>query len=927
MSHLDDERVARLAASGQIPEEAGQDSAHVASCKACALKVQQAREALMGQRAPPASAAPLEGPLREEAKPPPEAGLPRGTPVGRYFVLQEVGRGGMGVVYAAFDPELDRKVALKLLRVRRGGRDADNQARLLREAQAMARISHPNVTAIHDAGTYGDRVFLAMELVQGGVTLRTWLKKKPRSWRETLNVMVEAGKGLAAAHRAGLVHRDFKLENVLVGRNGRVQVSDFGLALLVRADSGAMTPGASAGDESSDSQSDAASSRLRNHITLAGRRVGTPTYMSPEQFQGRSPDTRSDQFSYCVTLYRALFGQKPFDAKKMAQAARQGPEAIARVVSPPPRQPRVPGWLRRTVMRGLSPLPEQRFASMDELLERLSRPPARARTGGAAVLAIVTVCALVFVWREVAARKSALCGGAAQQLEGVWEGKVREQVRAAFQASGQPQAAVLFERVRAGLDEYTAAWVAMHTDTCQATRLRGEQSEELLTLRMACLGRRLAAARTLTQLLTSADARMVEDAPDVASNLEPVSDCADVAALTAPVPLPRSPAARAEAERLSAELARGEVLRLSGRYNEALKVFAHAVEGARQLDYPALLAEALEDQAYLLNGMGRTDEVEPLIRQAWRAAELGHRDDIRVLVAKQFMFLLLRRALPEEAIHWGEMGEAALERLGRPAKLEVRLRLTFGVAYHSAGRFEEAKSQFDRALAASQHIQSPMTRSSLLNNLAPTEDALGHHAEALAAIKEALEIAQRERLPGSVEVAVMRSTYAELLTRNGEFTQAEPLAQQALATFDTVLGPSHPDSNTTAEVLATALLGEGRASEALPHAQRAVQAVEKAHGPQHPELASPLSTLGAVLMALNQPAQSLPLLERALTLNNPEPLLLAHLRFRLACTLALAGKDKPRARTLAQQALESFRHLNYPAQVARVSQWLQQHPM
>ncbi len=157
--------------------------------------------------------------------------LGRGVAVGRYVVLDRIGAGGMGVVYAAYDPELDRRVALKLLRPDRFGGDA-GRLRLLREAQALARLTHPNVVAVYDVGTFGDRVFVAMELVEGE-TLRQWLRAEPRSprpWREVLERFLPAGRGLAAAHAAGLVHRDFKPENVLLGRDGRARVVDFGLA-------------------------------------------------------------------------------------------------------------------------------------------------------------------------------------------------------------------------------------------------------------------------------------------------------------------------------------------------------------------------------------------------------------------------------------------------------------------------------------------------------------------------------------------------------------------------------------------------------------------------------------------------------------------------------------------------------------------------
>src|SRR5690349_17448959 len=204
-------------------------------------------------------------------KPPQDLREP-GDTVGRFVVLQRLGEGGMGVVYTAYDPELDRKVAIKLLKSAEEG-----HARLLREAQAMARLQHPNVIAVHDVGTLpGNRVFVAMELV-AGATLRGWLKAAPRAWREVIAIMRQAGVGLAAAHDAGLVHRDFKPDNVLVGDDGRVRVMDFGLARL-----GAADPELSSGSHDTGP--------LSTPLTMAGTVVGTPAYMAPELFKGTSAE-------------------------------------------------------------------------------------------------------------------------------------------------------------------------------------------------------------------------------------------------------------------------------------------------------------------------------------------------------------------------------------------------------------------------------------------------------------------------------------------------------------------------------------------------------------------------------------------------------------------------------------------------------------
>jgi serine/threonine-protein kinase len=278
----------------------------------------------------------------------------------------------MGVVYAAEDPRLGRQVALKLLRPLGGGAGAEARARLLREAQAMARLSHPNVLPLFELGTADGRDFLAMEWVEG-TTLDGWLRERERPWREILQLLLAAGAGLAAAHRAGLVHRDFKPGNVLVDRDGRARVTDFGLA------SHGPVKDAPASAEASDGA-------LEPRLTRAGAVPGTPAYMSPEQRAGRPVDARSDQYSFCVTLHEALHGERP---PRPGATAEKGPRA---------RKPRLPGHVRTALARGLAAEPEDRFPSMDALLAALSAPPSRGRALPVA-LVLLGAGVGVLLWR------------------------------------------------------------------------------------------------------------------------------------------------------------------------------------------------------------------------------------------------------------------------------------------------------------------------------------------------------------------------------------------------------------------------------------------------------------------------------------------------------------------------------------------------
>jgi serine/threonine protein kinase len=439
--------------------------------------------------------------------------LPAGARVGRYLVLEPLGTGGMGIVYAARDPELNRRVALKLLRndavtpVARGAL----AERLLREAQAMARLAHPNVVAVHDVGSHGDQIFIAMEMVDGQ-TLAAWLSSARRSWREVVAVFLPAGHGLVAAHAAGLVHRDFKPENVLVGDDGRVRVTDFGLARS------ALVP-PTAPTAASPSQPDASAQAL----TVTGALVGTPFFMAPEQFLGRPIDARSDQFSFCVALWFALTGQHPFAGDNAASLAKAVTEGQLR---PPPRRDRLPRWLRRVLLRGLSVDANRRYPSMAALLQALEHDPRRAvMRATAAAMVVLTLVGGSVIYRRHSARL--MCQGGERKLTNVWDRRRAAAVERAFAKSGAPGAAAAFAQVARALDDYTARWVAVHTDACEATRVRGEQSEELYELRAACLDVHLRNIRALSDRLANADAALVARAPGVVAALGDLGDCID----------------------------------------------------------------------------------------------------------------------------------------------------------------------------------------------------------------------------------------------------------------------------------------------------------------------------------------------------------------------------------------------------------------
>ena len=326
----------------------------------------------------------------------------RPTSLGRFKLVRRIGSGAMGVVYEGLDPELERRVALKVLRPEvEAQQNLQARSRMLREAQALARLRHPNVTMVYEVGTSeAGALFIAMELVEGR-TLGRWLRARPRSWREIVEVFLQAGRGLAAAHRAGLVHREFKPDNVIVDEDGGARVVDFGLARSCGM--AEMLP--------TLDDDEPGSGPFPLHLTCTGAVLGTPAYMAPEQFQGAPLHSASDQFSFCVALFEALYGYRPFPGNDLPSLQR----SLMRGQPVGPRRG-VPRALYRVLRRGLAVEPAHRFSSMEKLLEALAACRQRKTSSRsltlAAGLAVAAAIGSLFVPRP-ATGTSELAGAAA----------------------------------------------------------------------------------------------------------------------------------------------------------------------------------------------------------------------------------------------------------------------------------------------------------------------------------------------------------------------------------------------------------------------------------------------------------------------------------------------------------------------------------
>ncbi|QSQ14556.1 tetratricopeptide repeat protein [Myxococcus landrumensis] len=813
-----DETVFMKLLLGELPpeERAGVD-AHLDTCTSCRMLVAEGLRAQSPDTGRSLSTTePVSTTLRRE-----DAALEKGTAVGRYLVLELLGAGAMGVVYGAYDPELDRRVALKLLRTGALGLDADKErAHLLREAQAMARVSHPNVVAVYDVGTFGQHVFLAMERLETQ-TLNEWLKAEPRPWRKVLELFLDAGRGLEAAHAAGVVHGDFKPANLLVGSNGVVHVTDFGLARL-----GAPTELEGAPPTREDAS--------RPKVVERSLTGGTPAYMAPEQLLGETrAGAAGDQFSFCVALHEALYGARPFEGTTLAELASL---VSSGQVRPAPAGTRVPPWVRRVLLRGLSRRPEDRYPSISALLDALQKDPAiRWKRGLQLASAVAVLAAAVGLTHAVHTSGARACATASEEMMAVWGPGQHSAIAAAFAATGRPYATSAWERVRRDMDAYTAAWTTTRITACEATRVRGNQPEEVMAWRMRCLDNRLADVSALTRLLTQADPRMVDEAHRAVKGLPPLSGCSEALA-PGGASLPEGPEEREQHAALRATLARGRALLATGRYAEGVTLVEPTAKASKRTGHRHDSAEISLLLGELREGAGNWRGAEESLFDALNAAEATRQDAI----AARAWTLLVRVScigLDEYdlASRWKERASAALERLGGGNELaRVHLLTYSGTLLRKQRRYEEAVAIQTQALALAESTFGPdsLEVADVLLELGTTQWIHPRLAEARAHLERAATITEQALGDEHPEVARVRLAMVPVLRDQEELVLGEKRAREALGVFERTLGPEHPRVYDALNDLASTLLMESRMDEALPIYERALAVVAKTDGPE-----------------------------------------------------------------------------------------------
>ena len=890
------------------------------------------------------------------------ASLERGATLGRYVVLDKLGGGGMGVVYAAFDPELDRRIAIKLLKPGSGAGAPEGRARLLREAQALARLSHPNVIAVHDVGTFEDQVFVAMEYVEGA-TLGVWAAAERRPWTATCDAYVQAGRGLAAAHAVGIVHRDFKPDNVLVGKDGRVRVLDFGLARA--AGDGATAPADdSVPLESRETAAASSSPALGTPLTRAGSFMGTPAYSSPEQLRGDPADARSDQFSFCVALFEALYGERPFSGKNITEIAT----AIVKGELPsPPAGNRVPPRVRTILARGLSAEPGGRYPTMDALLAALAHDPSVARRRvavAAGVVALAGVGAYSYFGRAAAEP----CTGAQSKLAGIWDAANRDAISRAFIATGKGFAPGAFDGAARVLDAYAHEWVAMSTESCRATRVRGEQSEQLLDLRTFCLTKHLAALQAATALLAHPDDKVVLNAGDIAKHLPAIDECADTARLRAVVAPPADPAVRAKITDVERQLATSRALADAQRMKDAAAALP-APAAVAAIGYKPLEARLLFARGWVEYQTPDLPTATTTYRDAIVAAETVGDD---LLAAQSWLELsgtLMDQRKLADARDVIRHVPALLERIGGNPRLEARFDYYAGwiELYDSASKPADvylrkaleirqrvlppddpdllesleaearrfgSRRKFDESLALNRKILAAREKlyggdhpsvAESLQNIASTLRKMGDDEAAIPLLTRALDIFERTGSKSFWKRYVLGGL-AAANERIGKHDLAVSYAKQTIE-FEQAIAPglNNPGNLATAYGwYAQILRMRGDYAAALEQVEHALAIADKNLKPDDNNYVPWLTELGLVKLGLDRASEAIAPLERAMALVDSRPDDWngdqgAQARFALARALRAVGRDPDRARTLAQKARDMWAEWG-KAKVAEVAE-------
>ncbi|HLL21252.1 MAG TPA: serine/threonine-protein kinase, partial [Kofleriaceae bacterium] len=717
---------------------------------------------------------------------------------GRYRIIDILGEGGMGRVYRARDIRLERDVAIKVHSVVA----VDGRQWSFREAAALAQLSHPNVVTVFEVGTWSEHPWVAMQYVPGG-TARTWLAAKPRATSDIIALFVAAGRGLAAAHEVGIVHRDFKPDNVLVTAEGQPLVADFGLALELR--------------------------KPDQHANFV---LGTPAYMAPEQWEGRAVGAAADQFAYAVALWEALAGERPFQAAtepELREALHRPPRAPAR---PMPRH------IEAALRRALATDPAARWPSMAPLLDALARDPRRARRRVVALAAAAVVLVGIGVagasWtHRTSAVQEAPCAGATAALADTTA--LREKLSASD------------ARALARVDDWIERWRSGRTAACEDTYVRRTQPPTLLELRELCFDRALAGVHTVLGEL----AKKPTDQSRLVEQLPVLAECSDVTSLARIAPLPKDATERAVIEELSAGLAKVEVLRMAGKLEDSRVLLAVIEARAQATGRNELVAEALLARGAMAIADNKYDRAQAPFESAAKLASEA-RDDR--LVARAWLsvldLLVARLEKIEDATKMIPVAQAAVLRAGNTPRLRADMLGTLGDVSVARGELATARAQYTESIALYEQVFGENVElARKLNRLASIASALDDGAAARSHLRRAADILERLYGKRYRHLGVIWTTLGAVEFRAGQFGEARALLERALALKEEAGGKTTPTLVPTLTDLSLTLVQLEEYELAETHIRRALDLARAAYGPDHAKVVHAMLVLARLQIA------------------------------------------------------------------------------
>lgn len=812
----------------------------------------------------------------------------RGDELDRYIVIERIGAGGMGAVFRAYDPELDRGVAIKVVLEERMLRTAERQ-RILREARTTAKLSHANVVAVYDVGEYAGGVFIVMELIRG-VTLKEWAEDGERPPEEIVGMYRQAGAGLLAAHEAGLVHRDIKPSNILIGDDGRVCVADFGLA---RAESS--EPSDHVEEVREISPSALAPSRTHT-ITRAGFVVGSPAYMAPEQFED-SADARSDQFSFCMSLHESLTGKRLQRREDNSVILSDG------------ELEKIPTRLRGTIRRGLSSDPDLRFPSMVELLKALA-PKAVSPRRWAIGLFAATLCLAIAAFAMKGSEPEQPCVGVGSEWSKVWNPAIASAVEGAFLDTSLSHASDAFKRVSNSLGDYGDTWIETRRASCRATFVEQRASSEVFDARQACLERRLDEVSALVGVWR--DSPNINRAVTGVSKLSPLSQCDAQPALDALAGVPTEPQKRIAFDEIERRIDGIKALEVAGKYEEAVQIGVAVVSDAERLDIARTSARAKRWLAEAESRLGNYERAITLCDESIVAAASAGQTRIEASC------WLLNRWITAEFVRDLPAAESltfattlSVTRAHDDLELLGRLEGQNGTLADRQGNFAASEKHYLRSLALYERRFGPDDHrvGIALNNLGNIYSLQGKHEASIQSFERSLEVKEKALGKHHPSVAHSLNNFGRVLRRLGKSEQALENYRRALEIRKIALGPEHRYVATSLASIASVLQAQGKYVESLALREEALAIQQKVFGRDNAIIAMNLNNHGMLLYDMGRLGEGRKLLERALRIRKDK---LGERHYRVADTLdnlgIVAWDEGKRAESIRyfEEALEIY---------------------